>query len=120
MAMHGLEKELAELSPRVRRFVDGLAIAAGVGFIASYLSFLVYWSWSDRSWMLPIIKQHFAATVGGPCSAFAALLIVLLLRYTAGPIEMKGLGFEFKGAAGPVILWLFCFLAMVSGIRMLW
>jgi hypothetical protein len=110
----------SELSATARRRLALLAFAGGGIFASSYLLFLIYWSWQDSSWMLAVVKDHFAAIVGGPCSAFAALLIVLLLRYAVGPIEIKGLGFEFKGAAGPIILWIFCFLAMVSGIKLLW
>jgi len=110
----------SELSPKVQRRIAILAVVGGMAFGGSYLLFLVYWSWQDSSWMLPIIRDHFAAVVGGPCAAFAALLLVLLLRYTVGPIELKGLGFEFKGAAGPIILWMFCFLAIVTGIKTLW
>ncbi|HUN91790.1 MAG TPA: hypothetical protein VMU33_07020 [Burkholderiaceae bacterium] len=110
----------AELSATARRRIALLAFAGGMLFAASYLAVLIYWSWQDSSWMLPIVRDHFAAVVGGPCSAFAALLLVLLLRYTVGPIEISGLGFEFKGAAGPIILWIFTFLAMVAAIKMLW
>jgi hypothetical protein len=110
----------SELSAVARRRIALLAFVGGALFGASYLSFLIYWSWKDESWMLSVVKEHFAAIVGGPCAAFASMLVVLLLRYTVGPIEIKGLGFEFKGAAGPIVLWIFCFLAMVSGIKLLW
>ena len=120
MAAQQNDKNESELTIATRRRVAMLAIAGGAIFFASYLAFLVYWSWKDSSWMLPIITEHFAATVGGPCAAFAALLLVTILRYTVGPIEIKGLGFEFKGAAGPIVLWIFCFLAMVTGIKVLW
>jgi hypothetical protein len=37
-----------------------------------------------------------------------------------GHIRLKGLGFEFEGASAPTVLWLFCFLAIVGGMKMLW
>ena len=58
--------------------------------------------------------EHFAAVVGLPGAAVAALFIVMLLEQTQGTIEFEGLGFKFRGASGPVALWVFCYLAMVA------
>lgn len=110
----------SELSAKSRQRIAVIAVVGGAVFGASYLSLLMYWSWKDDSWMLAILKEHFAAAVGGPCAAFAAMLVVLLLRYTGGPMEIKGFGLEFKGAAGPIMLWIFCFLAITSAIKFLW
>ena len=118
--MVGDNSKQSELTAKTRKLVALLAIGGGGVFGASYLAFLIHLSWMDRTIMLPLLKDHFAAIVGAPCSAFAALLIVTILRYSSGSIEIKGLGFEFKGAAGPIILWAFCFLAMVAGIKALW
>jgi hypothetical protein len=64
--------------------------------------------------------SHFAATIGLPCAALASLLVVIVLEGTVGPIQLKGLGFEFKGAAGPIVFWLLCFLAITFAIHLLW
>ena len=37
-----------------------------------------------------------------------------------GPIEMEALGFKFRGASGPVVLRIFCFLVIVFGVYLLW
>ena len=58
--------------------------------------------------------------IGLPAAAAGAFLVVMLLRNTEGPLEFEGLGFKFKGASGPVILWALCFLVIASVIRMLW
>lgn len=71
-------------------------------------------------WVLDLAREHFAATVGLPFAALAALCLVILLEINTGKIEMRGLGFEFKGAAGPLIMWIFCFLAIAGAIKMLW
>jgi len=34
------------------------------------------------------------------------MCVVILLRFSAGPIEFKGFGFEFRGAAGQVVFWI--------------
>jgi predicted membrane protein len=78
-------------------------------------------------WIIPrmmpagqMISDHFAAVVLGPASATAAFVVVTAFRQTEGPIKFKGLGFEFEGAAGPVVLWVVCFLATVAGIKLIW
>ena len=64
--------------------------------------------------------KHFAAIVGLPGAAVAALFIVLMLEQTHGIIEFEGLGFKFHGASGPVVLWVFCYLAIVASLKLLW
>ena len=85
-----------------------------------YMGFLIFWTWRDNGWFFQILQSHFAATIGLPLAAVASLVIVILLEFTSGPIKMKAIGFEFEGAAAPAILWMFCFLTMVFGIKLLW
>jgi hypothetical protein len=66
------------------------------------------------------ISQHFAAAVGLPIAALAALCLVFLLESTAGRIEFEAVGFKFRGASGPIILWVIAFLAIAAAIKMLW
>src|SRR5438552_2194544 len=58
-----------------------------------------------------VLQEHVVTVVGLPVAAMLALAIVLLLRTVAGAIELKFLGFEFKGAAGPIVMWIMCFVA---------
>lgn len=67
-----------------------------------------------------VALDHFAATVGLPSAALAALCIVVFLESSTGPIEFEGMGFKFKGASGPIVLWAFCFLTMAGTIKLLW
>ena len=71
-------------------------------------------------WIVKGMKEQFAVTVSLPFAAMGASFVVLLLQYTAGPIELETLGFKFKGASGPVILWIAVFLAIVAAIKILW
>lgn len=70
--------------------------------------------------LVSVLYGHFPAVVGVPFSAAVAFLVVAILRSSEGPIEFEGLSFKFKGASGPVVLWVFCYLAIASSIRMLW
>jgi hypothetical protein len=82
--------------------------------------FLVYHSAQPNSWLLALIQNHFAALMGVPMAALMSMCVVILLRYTAGPIKFKALGFEFEGASGQIVFWVLCFLAIVSAIKLLW
>ena len=52
--------------------------------------------------------------------AIAALVLVFLLEYARGKIEFEVPGFKFKGAAGPLVLWVFVYLAIASSVALLW
>jgi hypothetical protein len=79
--------------------------------------------WSVSVGPQPVQKlfiDHFRAVVGLPGAAVAALFINMLLEQTHGQIEFEGLGFKFRGASGPVVLWVLCYLAIVASIRLVW
>ena len=95
-----------------------MLIGAAV-FTAVYLLLLAI-TMAMRPWFIQIMKDHLAATVGLPLAAMAALGIVVILEINAGDIKFKGLGFEFEGAAGPVVMWVFVFLSIAGAIKLLW
>ena len=73
------------------------------------------------SWFLQILKEHPGGTLGIAISAISAFSVVAVLDVLSrDPIEIKFLSFELKGAAGPVVLWVVCFLALVGGTELLW
>jgi hypothetical protein len=67
-----------------------------------------------------VLREHFAAVVGLPMAAIFALWIVTILRSQSGPIEFEVFSFRFRGASGPVVLWVLCFLAIAFAIKLLW
>jgi len=88
-----------------------------------YFCFLFYWQYyagvQDDIW--EVIVNHYAVFIGLPCAALASLLIVLVLEQAAGtPLEFSGLGFQFKGAAGQIAMWLACYVVIVLSIKLLW
>jgi hypothetical protein len=66
------------------------------------------------------VETHFRGITGPPMAAMTALTIVTFLRVTSESLEFKAFGFEFKGASGPVVLWVLSFLACVARITALW
>ena len=67
-----------------------------------------------------LLIEHFTVVVGLPSAGALAFVVVTLFRQGEGPITIKGMGFEIQGAAGPVVLWVLCFLATYGGIKLLW
>ena len=53
-------------------------------------------------------------------AALSAFCLVVVLQATAGNIEFEALGFRFRGAAGPIVLWVLAFVVFVLAIRLLW
>jgi hypothetical protein len=106
------------LQEKLRAITSVAAIAVFGLFVLGYLIGLIQLGnlgvWDE------VVKAQFKAAVGVPLSALAALCLVFLFRVTSGAIEVKLLGLEFKGAAGPLIVWVIVFLAMIAGIQTLW
>lgn len=70
--------------------------------------------------LIVLANAHAQAMIGVPWAGGAAFIVVLVLRTSFGAINFKVLGTEFKGASGPIVMWVFCFLVEVSAIRILW
>jgi hypothetical protein len=68
-----------------------------------------------------VLREHFVGIFGSTMSVMTAMVIVVVFRVAAGPIEFETpFGFKFKGASGPVVLWILTYLAGVSGMVALW
>jgi hypothetical protein len=68
-----------------------------------------------------ILREHFAGILGTTMAVMTAMVIVVIFRVAAGPIEFDTpFGFKFKGASGPVVLWILTYLAGVTGMAALW
>jgi hypothetical protein len=75
----------------------------------------------NKPWVTDLLQKHFAATAGLPCIAALSFLIVITFEARFDAIEMEFFGIvKFKGASGPIILWVLCVLTLASCVRMLW
>jgi hypothetical protein len=85
------------------------------------VGFVIWHAVNNQVWLLDQVRNHYAALIGLPFAAYAAVCLVLFLesRYD-DPIEFKALGFEFKGASGPIVLWVICFLVISICMKLLW
>ena len=70
--------------------------------------------------LVEFLKDHAQVTFCLPIAAVVSLLLILVLRETTGKLEFEALGFKFRGASGPVVLWVLCYLAITLSIKLLW
>jgi hypothetical protein len=103
---------------RLRRATFWFAVAAVLASVAIFAVTILIIIVRIQPW--PLVEAHFPAMIGLPGAAVVAFVLVVFLRQTEGPIEFEGLGFKIKGAAGQVIMWVICFLAITGAIKLLW
>lgn len=96
-------------------FAIGVAMIGGAVLLAAIWN--VFFNLPQRG---ELLIEHFGAIIGMPVAGALAFLLVVFLRQTEGQIEFKGLGFEFKGASGQIVMWLMCFLSITGAIKLLW
>ncbi len=108
----------------IRNRITWVAVIGTTAWTGYFFAFLVYQSLfgtsSSDNWFLQMLQNHPAATIGVGISAISAFCLVAVLEVSRGPIEFEVLGFKFRGASGPVILWVLCFLGMIFGVWLLW
>jgi hypothetical protein len=89
---------------------------------------MVFLSYTPLGWFKELNKAVSATealAIGIPCATVAAFgIVALLLRMfppdtVSGSITIKLFGAEFTGPAGPVTLWLMCFLAFIFAVKTL-
>ena len=73
-----------------------------------------------ESALVKLLEAHYVFFIGLPIAGLIAYFIVGTLENARGPIEFEALGFKFKGAGGPVIMWVIVFLALVISITLVW
>lgn len=93
-------------------------VAIGLTGLTAAFGFGLYNAIRATIWS-QITRENLSVALGLPAVALAALIIVALFRVTEGQIRLKALGLEFEGASGPIVMWVFCFLAMVGGLKVL-
>ncbi len=104
----------------MKRIAQWLAFIGAT--IASFFALftLIYILISDISFLKGLIQKNPRAIIGLPAAFLSSYCLVLFLEASSGRIEFEALGFKFRGAAGPIIMWIFVFLAIVVGIAILW
>ena len=106
---------------RFKAAVNWLVLLFGGFYLCFHVGFVVWNAVQNKDWLLKIVQDHFAALVGLPFVAFAAVCLVLFLEARSEKeIEFSAVGFSFKGASAPIILWALCFLVISVCFKLLW
>jgi len=116
----GREEFRAASKPLLRNIAAWLVLFGAVLIVGAFVIGGTLTMWTGQPWLVEIAREHFAATIGLPAAALVSLCIVLLLEHSAGAIEFEGLSFKFRGASGPIVLWILCFLSIAGAIKLLW
>jgi len=89
-----------------------------VGYIIGLLALLIS-TWNSVD-VRTMVMQRFPVIVGLPASGIFSFLLVALFESNYGNIEFEFPGLKLRGAAGPIVMWVLTFLAIVGAIRLLW
>jgi hypothetical protein len=107
-------------SPGLRAFTTWavvlLMITASLAALGLHLRLL----YSEPALFRSLVVEHVRALIGIPLAGASAFCILLIFEARAGHVEFEALGFRFRGGAGPAVIWVFSFLAIVAAIRILW
>ena len=117
------ENDIAGIST-LRRWIVWAAVVGTALWAGYFFVFLIYQSIvgsaTSDNWFIKMVQDHSAATIGVAMSAITAFCLVAILEVSRGAVEFEALGFKFRGASGPVVLWVLCFLVMIFGVWLLW
>ena len=93
---------------------------AVVGLMLVAVCIAAAWFNRDDRVLSDLVVRNFPAIIGLPFAFLAAFIVVALFRQTDGEIEFTAIGIHLKGAAGPIVLWIVCFLSISDSISLLW
>lgn len=101
----------------IRKALPWLLLIGGI-LIGCLFPYFIFNGFAND--FLSLYEKNFIVIIGLPLAAFGALFIVVFLEQAQGPLEFEGLGFKFRGASGPVVLWVLCYLAFTLSFSLLW
>ena len=104
-----------------RRIVTWLCLVAGIGLVGITYFPVIRAALNQDPWLLAIFQQHYDAIFGLPGAALLSFILVVVFEARFDKIEMEIFNIlEFRGASGPVVLWVLCFLSITAAIKLLW
>jgi uncharacterized membrane protein (DUF485 family) len=106
--------------PEVRAKLSRAPYVSGIVALVCYLAFIVLSFLRQGGWLNVLLRDHYVFFVGLPFAALVSHFLVGTLEIARGRIEFEALGIKFKGASGPIIMWVVVFLAIVTAFRLVW
>jgi hypothetical protein len=105
----------------VRHTVTWLSV--GFGPVLAIITYypLIRAVLQQQPWIYKIFSQHYDVIFGLPSAALLSFMLVVVSEARFDNIEMEIVNLiKFRGASGPIILWVLCFLSIVLAIKLLW
>jgi hypothetical protein len=99
--------------------IAGTFIMCQMAFLGA-LAIVFIWPRPPQAAITKLVLAHFTAIIVLPVAALMAFVVVWAFRATEGAIEWEALGFKFRGASGPVVLWTMVFAAIAGATKLLW
>lgn len=116
---HDVQNQTEPFEKKLKSIAKLLIMVGGALFGGVYIIGACFSMYYDPN-LYNIALKQIPAVVGLPSAALVSLWIVVFLENTSGPIELEAMGFKFKGASGPIVLWIFSMVAISAAIKMLW
>jgi hypothetical protein len=118
LAQSLVDKAKMPVIDKWRRQINlGIAVVSLVGI--AVLIAAVWFNRSDAA-LSALVTKNFAAIAGLPFAFVASFVVVALFRQGESAVDFDAFGVKLKGAAGEIILWLLCFVAISGSISLLW
>lgn len=117
---HG-DVELRSPTSVVRQVVTWLCLVSAPVLAAMTFFPIARATLEQQQWVITIFRQHYAAIFGLPGAALLSFILVVVFEARFDNIEMQIANLvKFRGASGPIVLWVLCFLSISLAIRLLW
>lgn len=105
----------------VRQVVTWLSLIGGLALVGITYFPVLRAALAQDPWLLELFQHHYAAIFGLPGAALLSFILVVVFEARFDNIEMEIMNvLKFRGASGPIILWVLCFLSMTAAIKLLW
>lgn len=105
------------MTSKARILITLLAVVAVATLVGLWVTFVDL----PKAEYVKLVVGHFPVVVGLPMAAIASFVLVAYLQQRSGEgLKFKGLGFEFEGPSGQVVLWVLCFIVIALMIKVMW
>ena len=93
-----------------------------VGFLLLfiYAAFLLLTFFLRGGFLLDLLRDHYVFFVGLPIAALVSFVIVSSFETIRGDIQFELAGIKFKGASGPIIMWVLVYASIVVSFSLTW
>ncbi|MEK0338575.1 MAG: hypothetical protein QQN41_14195, partial [Nitrosopumilus sp.] len=102
------------------KVVKWILLLGAILFIVIWFGFILISIVTKQNWIMSIITNHMTVMLSLPIAGVTSLIIVLFLGTVSGEIKFKILGMDFKGASGPIVMWVLCYLAIILSLKLMW